>query len=106
METVEVRSKLFNKINKEEIHFSTLYPIMNDKEKEKIFRGRLNILFFNNSDKVDLILKFLEEKYKSISFEDLFKRELSKSVNEIFDMMQDLANNILQENGTKISAKN
>ena len=83
--TVIVSSKLFDNIKKGEIKVRYFYQIWEEKEKRKLLKQRLNILFLNNSKDADDCIRFLESKFKDLMKINTFLMKLNEVLKEFYE---------------------
>ena len=79
LETIKLGDSFLNQIKQGEINYNTLSIMWNEKEKKDIIKDRLNILFFNDLNKVEKCVNIFDDIYKNV-------KEMMEKINELYDI--------------------
>ena len=84
--TMKISQNFFKKIKKGEINYSSLYNMWSGTEKKKIFKQRLNSLFFNDVRDIKNCMKIITDKFQNIMKEIIYIKKLSGVLKEFYEI--------------------
>ena len=84
--TISISQEFLNKIKIGEINYNSLYSMWSTTEKKKIFKERLETLFFNNAGDIENCIKIITDKFQKIMKEIGYIKKLSGVLKEFYEI--------------------